>query len=515
MEHRMKGYLPPMDPEKLKALFEIENAFKAGQLSADEARLQIKERVGKVSAYHVAYIEQTMTEETSDECIREDVHAVINMLGDQIDNTMPNLPADHPIMHYLKENEEMKRLLLAVEDLVQYPMIKNQWLELYDKISQYPIHYKRKQNQLYPMLERKGFTRPTTTMWTFDDMVRDEIREAERLLREDQEDAFIKQQERVLLYARDLMEKEEFILYPTSMALISEEEFEDMKSGDQEIGFAFFEVEHKTTENKVETQPKEQNNFANDLQALLTKYGYSAGGGDKLDVTTGKLTLEQVNLIYKPLPIDISFVDENELVCFYSDTDHRIFPRSKNVIGREVMNCHPRKSAHIVREVIDKLRSGEQDKAEFWINKPGLFIYIIYVAVRDKDGNFRGVLEMMQDCTHIRALEGSQTLLTWSNGDTSATAEQSHDTQTTPAENDEDEEAAEPVTEITSQTRLKDLLKQYPTLKNRLPELNPKFKMLNTPLGKIMMGKANVQMMSERSGIPLDKLIEGIKKLID
>ena len=515
MEHRMKGYLPPMDPEKLKALFEIENAFKAGQLSADEARLQIKERVGKVSAYHVAYIEQTMTEETSDECIREDVHAVINMLGDQIDNTMPNLPADHPIMHYLKENEEMKRLLLAVEDLVQYPMIKNQWLELYDKISQYPIHYKRKQNQLYPMLERKGFTRPTTTMWTFDDMVRDEIREAERLLREDQEDAFIKQQERVLLYARDLMEKEEFILYPTSMALISEEEFEDMKSGDQEIGFAFFEVEHKTTENKVGTQPNEQNNFANDLQALLTKYGYSAGGGDKLDVTTGKLTLEQVNLIYKHLPIDISFVDENELVCFYSDTDHRIFPRSKNVIGREVMNCHPRKSAHIVREVIDKLRSGEQDKAEFWINKPGLFIYIIYVAVRDKDGNFRGVLEMMQDCTHIRALEGSQTLLTWSNGDTSATAEQSHDTQTTPAENDEDEEAAEPVTEITSQTRLKDLLKQYPTLKNRLPELNPKFKMLNTPLGKIMMGKANVQMMSERSGIPLDKLIEGIKKLID
>ena len=517
MEHRMKGYLPPMDPEKLKALFEIENAFKAGQLSADEARLQIKERVGKVSAYHVAYIEQTMTEETSDECIREDVHAIINMLGDQIDNSMPNLPADHPIMHYLKENEEMKRLLLAVEDLVQYPMIKNQWLELYDKISQYPIHYKRKQNQLYPMLERKGFTRPTTTMWTFDDMVRDEIREAERLLREDQEDAFIKQQERVLLYARDLMEKEEFILYPTSMALISEEEFEDMKSGDQEIGFAFFEVEHKTTENKVGTQPNEQNNFANDLQALLTKYGYSAaGGGDKLDVTTGKLTLEQVNLIYKHLPIDISFVDENELVCFYSDTDHRIFPRSKNVIGREVMNCHPRKSAHIVREVIDKLRSGEQDKAEFWINKPGLFIYIIYVAVRDKDGKFRGVLEMMQDCTHIRALEGSQTLLAWSNGDTSETAEQSHNTQKTRVEDTEteDEETTEPVTEITPQTRLKDLLKQYPTLKSRLPELNPKFKMLNTPLGKIMMGKANVQMMSERSGIPLDKLIEGIKKLI-
>ena len=291
-----------------------------------------------------------------------------------------------------------------------------------------------------------------------------------------------------------------------------------MKSGDQEIGFAFFEVEHKTTETKTESKPDEHENFANDLQALLSKYGYSAGGSDKLDVTTGKLTLEQVNLIYKHLPIDISFVDENELVCFYSDTDHRIFPRSKNVIGREVMNCHPRKSAHIVREVIDKLRSGEQDKAEFWINKPGLFIYIIYVALRDKDGKFRGVLEMMQDCTHIRALEGSQTLLTWSNGDAPATNEQAHGAEVEQAEEGEaedEETTAEPITDITSQTRLKDLLKQYPILKSRLPELDPKFKMLNTPLGKIMMGKANVQTMSERSGIPLDKLIEGIKKLIN
>lgn len=516
MNYKMKDYLPPMDPEKLKAFFEIENKFKAGELSADEAHQQIKERVGKVSAYHVAYIEQTMTEETDDECIREDVHAIINMLGDLIDNTMPNLPADHPIMHYLKENEEMKRLLLAVEDLVQYPMIKNQWLELYDQISQYPLHYKRKQNQLYPVLEQKGFTRPTTTMWTFDDMVRDEIREAERLLREDNEEAFIKQQERVLLYARDLMEKEEFILYPTSMALISEEEFDEMKSGDQEIGFAFFKVEHRPTENKEEASAKVQDSFARELQSLLAKYGYAAQGDNQLlDVTTGKLSLEQINLIYQHLPVDISFVDENELVRFYSDTNHRIFPRSKNVIGREVMNCHPRKSVHIVREVIDKLRSGEQDKAEFWINKPNLFIYITYIAVRDKEGKFRGVLEMMQDCTHIRALEGSQTLLTWSNNDTENASEQPAEEAVSHHEAENEDTLLSPITDITPQTRLKDLLKQYPSLKGRLPEIDPKFKMLNSPLGKLMLGKVNVQMMSERSGVPLNKLIESIKKLIN
>ena len=301
------------------------------------------------------------------------------------------------------------------------------------------------------------------------------------------------------------------------MALISEEEFEDMKSGDQEIGFAFFEVEHNTSETKTESKPNQHDNFANDLQTLLAKYGYSAGGDEKLEVTTGKLTLEQINLIYKHLPIDISFVDENELVCFYSDTDHRIFPRSKNVIGREVMNCHPRKSAHIVREVIDKLRSGEQDKAEFWINKPGLFIYIYYVAVRDKDGKFRGVLEMMQDCTHIRALQGSQTLLTWSSGETAETTKQPDEAANQLDENAEtgdDEATNAPITDITPQTRLKELLKQYPILKDKLTDINPKFKMLNTPLGKLMMGKADVQTMSERSGMPLNKLIEELKKLV-
>ena len=172
------------------------------------------------------------------------------------------------------------------------------------------------------------------------------------------------------------------------------------------------------------------------------------------------------------------------------------------------MNCHPRKSAHIVREVIDKLRSGEQNKAEFWINKPGMFIYIVYVAVRDSEGKFRGVLEMMQDCTHIRALEGSQTLLTWS-------GEKEQQESPKPVNNvEEDADKTVPITEITPETRLHDLLKQYPDLRKRLPELAPEFKMLNSPLGKLIARKADVRMMSERSGIPLDKLIDGIGGLI-
>ena len=562
MNHKMQAHLPQIDLDKMQAVLDIETRYVTGKITLEEGRKEVAERVGKIRPFHLAFIEQTLIEHTDEECIRENMAQKIQLFEGYMDYSRPNVPEDHPLSRYYQENEEMKRLLLAVEDLVQYPVIKNQWLELFDQLRKYPIHYSRKQNQLYPLLEQKGFDRPTTTMWTFDDMVRDNIRDAYNLLEAGNEEEFIKSCKKLVFYGRDLMEKEETILYPTSYAMITAEEFEDMKEGDLEIGYAFFTpaekrvkgttVAGKPTDTPASSTP-EAAGFAADLQQLLSKYGYSAGGSEKLDVTTGKLTLEQINLIYQHLPFDISFVDENELVCFYSDTDHRIFPRSKNVIGRQVMNCHPRKSAHVVREVIDKLRSGEQDKAEFWINKPGFFIYIIYVAVRDAEGNFRGVIEVMQDCTHIRSLEGSQTLLKWATDegipteaptdnaaaptaqpttDAAPTAEadgssvnESSTTSTNASTPDADDAAdsasnneglqydSEGQVVITPTTHLMDLLTRFPDLRNRLTEISSLFAMLRTPFGKIMAKKADVQKMSDRSGVPLDKLIAGLQRI--
>ena len=509
MANKMKDFLPKIEMEKMQAMLELEEKYETGQLSLEEAREQMKTKVGKIRPYHLAFIEQNMKSREDDECIRADMRKIIELVEGFMDYSRPDVPEDHPLSHYYKENDEMRRLLLAVEDLIQYPMIKNQWLELYDQIRQYPIHYQRKQNQLYPLLEKKGFDRPTTTMWNFDDIIRDEIKESLRLLEANDEEAFIAAQSELIANARDLMEKEETILYPTSYALISAEEFEDMKAGDQEIGFAFFTVDTPSSPNTHHSTPKE--GFAEDLQALLSKYGYSAGPQQELDVATGKLTLEQINLIYQHLPIDISFVDENELVKFYSDTDHRIFPRSKNVIGRQVSNCHPRKSVHIVEEIVAKFRSGEQDKAEFWINKPEVFLYIVYFAVRDKQGRFRGVLEMMQDCTHIRELTGSQTLLTWA-------GKEEENASTTTATDDENNDApttqADKQIEITSDTRLKDLFEVYPHLKKELAARYPSFKMLNTPLGKLILKKATVRTAAERSGLGEERFIQLIKDCI-
>ena len=553
----MRNNLPEIDMEKLQIVLDTKERYLDGKLTLDEARAILRERVKTLRPYEIALAEQELKTFDEDECRKEDIQQMMELFQDVLDRSRPDLPDDHPIMCYLRENDEMRRLLKQVEELAQYPVIKNQWLELYDELHKFRLHLSRKQNQLYSILERKGFDRPTTTMWLLDDFIRDEIRDARRLLEEDKDDEFIAMQPTVVADVLDLMQKEETVLYPTSLAMIRPAEFEEMKSGDREIGFAWIQVGKKapkadTTKEAVPATAAA--GFANELASLLGKYGFGGGStpGALLEVATGQMTLEQINLVYKHMPVDFSYVDENEIVRFYTDTDHRVFPRSKNVIGRDVKNCHPRTSVHLVEEIIEKFRRGEQNEVDFWINKPGLFIYIYYVAVRDEEGRFRGVLEMMQDCTRIRSLEGSRTLLSWDKSNKAASKHgddkpaEATPTAPTPAVEEESEyvscscmkgsshapaapevvpETEEKVescgcsghsadAEITASTRLKDLLEHHPWLKGALAEINPAFKMLSSPLARIMIPKATVGMMSERSGMDLQSLIDAIKKRI-
>ncbi len=528
----MKSHLPEVDLDKLRVVLDIKEAYMSGAISLEEGRKRLREQVTKLRPYEIALAEQELKTIEDDECRKEDIQSMMLLFEEVMDTSRPDLPSNHPIMCYYRENDEMRKVLKEVERLAPYPVIKNEWLGIYDELAKWRTHLSRKQNQLYSILEQKGFDRPTTTMWLLDDFIRDEIRDTRKLIEEDKDAEFIAMQKTIVHDVLDLMEKEETVLYPTSLAMISPAEFEEMKSGDREIGFAFITLE---PEEKTEEAPSTENSaapqagFGAELVSLLNKYGYSAGGNASadtvLDVATGKLTLEQINLIYKHMPVDISYVDENEIVKFYTDTEHRVFPRSKNVIGRDVKNCHPRTSVHLVEEIIEKFRTGEQDTVDFWINKGDLFIYIYYVAVRDENGCFRGVLEMMQDCSRIRKLEGSRTLLKWSNDTTAASKhDAAYSSEATkpaeepvPAESEEKHEPANEVEalEITPDTRVKDLLSTYPALKQELPKLNKAFSMLNSPLARIIIPKANVRMMSERSGMNLDELIKSLKELTE
>lgn len=542
-EQQTNRIFASLDQDKLRRMLEIKRQYDNGLLPLEEARTRMKMEVGKITAAEFAAAEQLLKDEDPDECRNEDVRGMLEVFEGLMDTDEVELPEGHTIDAYRRENRRMKELLQQGDALAQKPFILNQWLELMEQILPYKVHFSRKQNQLYSALEREGFDRPTTTMWVYDDYIRDEMNKAWELLQSEPVDraAFLDTYREMAVDLRDLMEKEEMILYPTSLKLISADKMEQLKSGDREIGF--FGVEQaaigrpaQQKPEKAADQPADQGDFMQDMVALLAKYGHETKS-DKpdqvLDVAHGKLTLEQINLLYRHMPVDISFVDENELVKFYTDTKHRVFPRSKGVIGREVRNCHPPKSVHLVEEIIEKFRSGEQSKAEFWINKPGLFIYIVYVAVRDDQGNFRGVMEMMQDCTHIRQLEGEQRLLSW--GMEKADKDGYHEqAEVHEATKTNDETVYTPKTEnnvetgdediatngsprkwtLSGDTKLKTLLQQFPGLKDDLIAFNPKFSVLNSPMAKVILPIATIKMMSEQSGIPRQELMDKINELI-
>lgn len=530
--------------ERYRIIVSIKEDYLDGKLSLEEGNRILKEKLGTCTPDEFAYAEQSLKGVYKDEEILDKMDDLLNLFDGVLVRAENEYPENHPLWAYLEEINAVEKVALEADELLkQDKFIKNPWLGIFDSLAEWRIHLSRKQNQLYPMLENHGFDRPTRIMWTFDDGVRDAISASYALLREDKYEEFLASVPETLAKLRDLNSKELEVLLPTSFKLLSDEEFVRMSKNDHEIGYAIINAPGlyvvpgindsaaSLNGNAAGQNSAVSNEFLNDLAGLLSKYVGPVGGtavskDAVLDVATGKLTLEQINLLFRHLPVDLSYVDENELVKFYSDTPHRIFPRSANVIDREVKNCHPAKSVHVVEEIVEKFRSGEQNQAEFWINKPGLFIYVIYTAVRDEHGKFRGVLEMMQDCTHIRELEGSRTLLTWDKTDFVGNAGDS-----TGKGNDNDkslaQEAAEEVDEeplttdadgrfhIDAKTTLSNLIKLSPEVVDYLISLNPKFEKLKTPMVKVMAKVATIKMIAERGDFDVDDLIGKIDAFIN
>ena len=525
--------------ERYRIIVSIKEDYLDGKLSLEEGNRILKEKLGTCTPDEFAYAEQSLKGVYKDEEILDKMDDLLNLFDGVLVRAENEYPENHPLWAYLEEINAVEKVALEADELLkQDKFIKNPWLGVFDSLAEWRIHLSRKQNQLYPMLENHGFDRPTRIMWTFDDGVRDTISASYALLREDKYEEFLASVPETLEKLRDLNSKELEVLLPTSYKLLSDEEFVRMSKNDHEIGYAIInppglyvvpginDSAAQLNTNNSGQNGAVSNEFLNDLAGLLSKYVGPVGGAAVsrdavLDVATGKLTLEQINLLFRHLPVDLSYVDENELVKFYSDTPHRIFPRSANVIGREVKNCHPAKSVHVVEEIVEKFRSGEQNQAEFWINKPGLFIYVIYTAVRDENGKFRGVLEMMQDCTHIRELEGSRTLLTWDKTDFVGNTDNNGNDKSL-AQEAAEEVDEEPLTtdadgrfHIDAKTTLSNLIKQSPDIVDYLISLNPKFEKLKTPMVKVMAKVATIKMVAERGDFDVDDLIGKIDAFIN
>ena len=357
MKKDMKEHLN-IDVAMIEKMTNIKRDYIEGKTDYETTKALIKQNFTKITPAEFAYSEQKIKDlGFDDNTVHDKMNDVLGLFDDIIVREAPDLPEGHPISTYLMENFVIKELIAEMKEEADKKFIKNKWLELYDKLYKFNIHLSRKQHQLFSMLERKGFDRPSRIMWSFDNAVRDSISKARHLLNEDKVDEFMEQQKLVWELTLDIMNKEEEVLYPTSLKMITEEEFRGMRPGDDEIGYCLIdkpegfypetkEEEKVSKENSAENSATQnQAGFMNDLASLLSKYNMGnepKKENDVLNVKQGKLTLEQINLIYQHMPVDLSFVDENEIVKFYTDTKHRVFPRSAGVIGRDVKNCHPR-----------------------------------------------------------------------------------------------------------------------------------------------------------------------------
>jgi DUF438 domain-containing protein len=365
------------------------------------------ELIKDINATEIARMEQKLMEEGMPESeIKRlcDVHVEVfkEALGEQ---ETPSAPPGHPLHTLMKENRAAEEIVREIKDILQelcdtpdkevFRQHKKELLGRIERLSAINLHYLRKENQLFPVLELHGISGPSEVMWAIHDDIRQTLKYARAQISELQVPLVYGTLKYLLQSIVDMIYKEEHILFPMSVEMLTDADWGKVKRGEEEVGYAWVEPEPGWMPVAGATEGEEK------------------VGAEELTLSTGRLTLEQVNMVLTHLPMDLSFVDEKDEVAYYSATKERLFPRSPGVIGRKVQKCHPPKSFHMVQKILDEFRAGKRDVADFWIQMKGRFIHIRYFAVRDAQGSYRGTLEVTQDVTDIRKLEGEQRLLDW------------------------------------------------------------------------------------------------------
>lgn len=311
------------------------------------------------------------------------------------------LPKGHPVSIYFQERELIICLceeLSAIDSEAEFQKYTN----IFNHLATIEKRFARKENQLFPFLEKKGWNGPSQGMWSFHDNLREQF----RLLRQNMEskayDVISKNTSFLIDGIFRLMNVEETVLFPNSMEVLTENDWIIMRQGEEEIGWMLAETPAPFPEQEY-VHPSQD--FT---QREMTFSLENTSHYDK-----GYMTVEQVNLLLRNMPLDLTYVDENDKVIFYNRGEERVFPRSAGIIGREVKFCHPPKSVGTVLKILEEFRKGTQNESSFWINYKERLIYIRYFAVRDANKNYKGVIEMSQDITDIKNIQGEKRLLDW------------------------------------------------------------------------------------------------------
>ncbi len=376
-------------------------------VNPDEAKEKFKEVLKDIDPLEIVQVEEELVNEGLP---RQEVQKLcevhLAVFRESLEKPEGEVPSGHPIHILLKEHEfvkgcveEISVLLPRVEQARGFEGIENELSkigELLGHLAEYERHKVREENSLFPYLEKHGITQPPAIMWTEHNEQREEIKEASKTLENRGILGFEEFKGKLLSHLKNLIDlipnhfyKEENILFPTALRLIGDGEWREIRASMDELGYCCFTPEEAIGE-KIE--------LAKEVKQMEGEITFE----------TGSMTREELEAMLNSLPVDITFVDKEDTVRYFSQTKERIFPRAKAIIGRKVQQCHPQKSIHVVKQILDDFRSGRREIAEFWIQLNERLIYIRYFAVRGKDGEYLGCLEVTQDITDLKKIKGEQ-----------------------------------------------------------------------------------------------------------
>lgn len=386
--------------EKLKAIIKkIHNG-----MVLEDAKALFKEQFESVSTDEITKMEQSLMEEGMplEEVQRLcDVHSAvfegsISDIHKQNDKT--EIPG-HPIKVFLDENKMLEELLLNEVKPFMNKFDKTSHLMLrigIERLQEISKHYARKENLFFPGIEKRGLTSIPKVMWGVDNQIREELKDIKNALDEIREDYSSVHDDlvHVLNKVEDMIMKENQILTPLLLEKLSLYDWILADEGSDEIGY-FLEAPSESW------SKKEKNSTVEEVIEQTGEIKFDAGFLSQLEA----------NAIFNTLPLDMTFVDKDDKVKYFTQGTERIFDRPKTVLGRDVSMCHPPQSVHIVTEILDNFKNGEKEYEDFYINMGPMFVYIRYFAVRGKDNEYLGCLEITQNIKPIRELKGEKRLL--------------------------------------------------------------------------------------------------------
>ncbi|WP_110929829.1 DUF438 domain-containing protein [Paenibacillus bouchesdurhonensis] len=409
----------PEQGRRQQLLKEIIKELHEGK-SVDEVKARFEEAVGDVTVAEISAMEHALMEEegipVSEVQRLCSVHTAIfkGSIEEIHRSSKPEEQPGHPVHTFKLENREIERHVNFKLELHKDKFQREDSTEIVYKLVEdlnllldLDKHYSRKENLLFPYLEKYGIYGPTKVMWGVDDAIRAMIKEVkEKLMSYNSDgpadkDMLIIDLERVITEVNEMIFKEENILLPMALEKLTEDEWVKIAAESDEIGYCLTAPEEKWIPERVPLPFDEAKEGAED--------GHLPEGLIRFD--TGIVSVAQMEAIMNHLPVDLTFIDEHDVVRYFSHGKERIFARTKAVIGRTVQNCHPPQSVHVVDELLADFKAGRKDTEDFWIPFKDKFVYIRYFAIRDDDGKYMGTLEFTQNIAGIQALEGQKRIL--------------------------------------------------------------------------------------------------------